>query len=291
MVNNNPISGNEFSNEESGIYSVKATYQGNTSTPTDFEIFTPKRKVALEDYTGTWCGWCPRVLLLIEEVEDVTENIVPIAIHNEDKMVFSTEQEVNWREAFEIGISLPKLRANRTDNISVIQDSQIPSAVDYITSMAGSETNNTIAIDTKLSRDKLKVNVKLLSEEGLNSSHKLAIYLYQDGLIYDQHNYYNTVEGSRWFGEGDPIENFTHNHVLEASLTENLLGDNIESISAYQTWNRTLPTVDLSSYADTANGNTFDPKRFGVAVFLVDENNTAINAQSVKAGENVDFDE
>ncbi|WP_121665677.1 Omp28-related outer membrane protein [Mesonia aquimarina] len=289
IVNDNPINGNEFSSEQSGTYSVVAQHQGTTTAITTFEIYTAKRKVALEDYTGGWCGWCPRVLLVIEEVEKVTEDVVTLAVHNNDEMEF--EQEEVLRNSFDVGSSLPKLRANRTDNINVIQDSQIPNAVDYIASMAGAEINNAIAINTKLYNDQLKVNVELISEESLPSSYKLAVYLYQDGLAYEQTNYYNNSEGSKWYQQGNPIPDFVHNHVLEASLTENLLGDNIENISAFETLNRNIGTFNLSRYSHTDNGNTFDPSRFGVAVFLVDENNNAINAQSVKAGKNVSFNE
>lgn len=289
IVNDTPINGNNFSSEQTGTYSVVAQHQGSTSAATTFEVYTAKRKVALEDYTGGWCGWCPRVLLVIEEVQEVTEDVVTLAVHNNDEMEF--EQEEALRNAFDVGSSLPKLRANRTDNINVIQDSQIPNAVEYITSMAGTATNNAIAINTKLHNDQLKVDVELISEEALPSSYKLAVYLYQDGLVYEQTNYYNNSEGSKWYQQGNPIPDFVHNHVLEASLTENLLGNNIENISAYETLNQNVGTFNLSNYAHTDNGNTFDPSRFGVAVFLVDENNNAINAQSVKAGKTINFNE
>lgn len=289
IVNNTSLTGNTFQTNETGTYEVISQYQGDTSNPESFTVFAPKRKVALEDYTGDWCGWCPRVLLVVDEVTAITDDVVVLAIHKNDDMEFSQADDLI--ESFNVGSSLPKLRANRTENINVIQDAQIPNAVQNIVSQAGTEVSSAIAINTKLSNNILNVEVNLLSEDNLPSNYKLAVYLYQDGMIFPQTNYYNTIEGSEWYQAGDPIEDFVHNHVLEASLTNNILGDEIGSTSAYQVSSKSFNNINLASYEYSQNDYTFDPTHFGVAVFLVDENNNAITAQSVKAGQNVDFDE
>ena len=42
----------------------------------------PMRKIVVEDYTGMWCGWCPRALASLENaVHKYANNIIPIAIH------------------------------------------------------------------------------------------------------------------------------------------------------------------------------------------------------------------
>ncbi|MAN26083.1 MULTISPECIES: Omp28-related outer membrane protein [Mesonia] len=289
IVNNTPISGSEFQNNQTGMYNVKALYQGSNSNTANFKIFSLKNKVVLEDYTGDWCGWCPRVLLVVDEVKEVTDDVVVLAIHKND--VMESSQADALIDAFNVGASLPKLRANRTENINVIQDSQIPNAVQNITSQAGIEISVGLAINTKLNGNNLNVEVQILSEENLPSNYRLAVYLYQDNLVFPQTNYYNDIEGSKWYQQGEHIEDFVHNHVLETSLTNNILGDEIPTVSSYTVSSKNFGSIDLSGYAHYENGNTFDPNNFGVAVFLVDENNTAINAQAVKAGESIDFDE
>lgn len=52
--------------------------------------FIPKRRVVLEEGTGTWCGYCPMGVLAIENLERVFgESIIPIAVHNQDVMTVS----------------------------------------------------------------------------------------------------------------------------------------------------------------------------------------------------------
>ncbi|PZD77245.1 Omp28-related outer membrane protein [Mesonia sp. K7] len=287
IVNGNAISGNIFSSEIDDTYSVSV---GDSNVNSEsFTVFTPKRKVAIEDYTGTWCGWCPRVLLVIDKAEEVSDDLVVLAIHNNDEMQF--EQEEAIRDAFNVGNSLPKLFVNRTQNIVVSQDVDIQPAVDYISSLAGTEVEQSIAIQTKLNGTDLRVEVDLLSSINIPSNHKLAVYLYQDKLIYDQTNYYVEVSGHPLSELGNPIPNYEHNHVLEASLTDNVLGRELSnSVEPFKTHNEVIGTIDLNNYAHTDNGNSFDVSNFGIAVFLVDENNNAVNAQSVKAGENIGFE-
>ena len=43
----------------------------------------------VEDYTGTWCGWCPRVSYAIELLEKETNDAVIVAAHQGDPMQFS----------------------------------------------------------------------------------------------------------------------------------------------------------------------------------------------------------
>jgi thiol-disulfide isomerase/thioredoxin len=48
------------------------------------------KKVIVEEGTGTWCGWCPRGFVIMEKIaEDYPEIALPIAIHNNDPMVFA----------------------------------------------------------------------------------------------------------------------------------------------------------------------------------------------------------
>ena len=49
-----------------------------------------KQYVLVEDYTGTWCGYCTRVSFAIEELKKQTNDAVVIAIHQGDPMQFVT---------------------------------------------------------------------------------------------------------------------------------------------------------------------------------------------------------
>ena len=196
------------------------------------------------------------------------------------------EQESQLREAFEI-IAFPAARLNRTTPVPNPEDGD--AALNMVLEQAGTPTSTSIAIDTKQNGDQLKITAKFRSIENLPASYKVVVYLYQDGLVFPQVNYYDTIESSPWYGLGNPIEDFVHNEVLEASLT-NLFGDPIESTPAFETYTVSFNPVNLSSYGHSENGNTFDPNQFGVIVMLVDENNNALNAQRVHVGESVGYE-
>ena len=45
------------------------------------------RRVVMEEFTGTWCGWCPRGLVGLEHLEkDFGERFIGISVHNNDPM-------------------------------------------------------------------------------------------------------------------------------------------------------------------------------------------------------------
>src|SRR5690606_18643893 len=193
-VNDNPISGNTFSTDTAGEYQIYAIYEGLQSDSQSFTIFIPRKKVALDDYTGTWCGWCPRVLTIVDLVEQQTDDVVVIAVHVNDEMEFPQYQQLF--DHFNINSALPRLYKDRGENVSVLQESDIPAAVQAFVDAAGTEVSTSIAINTSLSGDNLNISVSLISEQHIPDTYKLVVYVYQNGLVYDQTNYYNNVEGS-----------------------------------------------------------------------------------------------
>lgn len=47
----------------------------------------PQKRVVLEEATGTWCGWCPRGAVGLDEIEAAEgSNVIGIAVHNGDPM-------------------------------------------------------------------------------------------------------------------------------------------------------------------------------------------------------------
>lgn len=285
-VNNDLIEGSSFTTAQVGVYTVFAVYDSGVSQTGElnFEVFIPKRKIVYEDYTGTWCGWCVRVTTAVQTIKELSDDVVIVAIHNNDPMAFPLESQL--ANAFNVS-GYPTAKVNRTQTVPTREDD--PINIQFALNHAGEDTDLSIAINTSLSGDNLQVEVKLMSENSIPASYKIVAYIYQNGVVFPQRNYYNTLVNSPWYQMGDPLNDFVHDDVLEASLT-NIFGDLVPSTEAFEIYTKNFPTTNLSQFAYSASPNTYDPTRFGVAVYLVDENNNAINAQHVKAGQSVNFE-
>ena len=94
IVDGVSIVGNQVSYPEIGTHQVYAEYSiESTLYNSDTKIFNiviPKTRVVLEDYTGTWCGYCPNVTHAIDELRMITDDISVVAIHYGDEMTISS---------------------------------------------------------------------------------------------------------------------------------------------------------------------------------------------------------
>ena len=115
-VDGSPIMGNTFSADQEGVFSVYAEYedQGTLST-TDTESFSvviPTKNVLVEDYTGTWCGYCPAVSAAVDAVQGLTDHISIVALHNGDDLSLAIEPDI--REGLGVPSGSPRARIDRT---------------------------------------------------------------------------------------------------------------------------------------------------------------------------------
>lgn len=285
FVNGNQISGNEFSSETAASYEVYATFGNMEQTdPETFEIFIPKRKVTFEDYTGTWCGWCPRVTTAVQKLKEQSDDVVIVALHNDAHM--PSPQVSQLVSTFNVQ-GYPAARLNRSTTVPSPEDSA--NALNFVLNQAGAETNVSIAIDTELNGNDLSVTARVISEEALSNDYKIVVYITQNGLIFPQENYYHSNAASPWYQMGATINDFVHDDVMEASLT-NIFGDPLVDTPAFEEYSVSFNPISLSTYGVNSGGNSFNPSRFDVAVYIVDQNNVTQNAQHVHAGESVDFE-
>ena len=281
-VNNEAIAGNTFNSSQIGEFEVYAEYElaGNTETTEAqfFEIYIPKRKVVIEDYTGTWCGFCPIVTAAIDATHALTDDIAIVTIHKTgsgDPDLLHFPQVDELKEALGVDNGYPKGRINRTT------DWLSPYSPDEILSMAGTDTNLAIAINSTLSEtNELVVKVDLVYEEGSMAGDKLVVYLLESGVIQDQVNYYNNDPTSPYYQMGNPIPNFEHNHGLRNSLT-NLTGDSISGIPALEESTRTFSLTVPANYNN---------ENLSIVVMVVSSDDTARNAQFADVGENKSYE-
>lgn len=96
-LGNVAMSGNTFFTNTPGSYQIKATRSGVTSPEVTITVKDAgpspfSQKIIVEDYTGTWCGHCPRVGIKLDDyVVNGHPNCLVIANHgpNMDPYTFS----------------------------------------------------------------------------------------------------------------------------------------------------------------------------------------------------------
>jgi len=88
--------------EQSGVYdlTLNTTHANGMSNQdvnplrtTDLHVLelVPVKRPIIEEYTGTWCGWCVRGLVAMEELADIYgDDLVGVAYHNSDPMEVMT---------------------------------------------------------------------------------------------------------------------------------------------------------------------------------------------------------
>ncbi|WP_417352506.1 Omp28-related outer membrane protein [Flavobacterium alkalisoli] len=286
-VDNQPIEGNTFTSETYTTHEVKASYAGLESNSVTINFHDGSetnfvKRVLIEDYTGTWCGYCPRVAHAIELVKAQTDEpnhtAVAVSIHrpssnpnslNYDPYNYDTSQ----LEALLSTAGYPKGYLNRMTLWQSPEPNNLNQAIALTQgenpklglAMTSSVNNGNIALD---------VNVKFSKDfEGL----KLVVYILENGLIYEQHNY------TDYYGGVDVIEDFEHNHVLRQCITP-LLGEAINGVTTTgETYTKTFNVAVPANVENAAN--------LEFVAFIVDGNGNAINVRSAKPDETQEFEE
>ena len=55
----------------------------------------PKKRTLIEEYTGTWCGWCPIGFAAMEMLDKAfKEDFIGVAYHKNDPMAFTTDYSI-----------------------------------------------------------------------------------------------------------------------------------------------------------------------------------------------------
>lgn len=57
--------------------------------------FVPLHRPLVEEYTGTWCGWCTRGYVAMEMIDEIYgDNVVGVAYHDKDPMSVTTDYPI-----------------------------------------------------------------------------------------------------------------------------------------------------------------------------------------------------
>lgn len=170
------------------------------------------RKVVMEEFTGTWCGWCPRGMAGIECLQrDFSDDFIAIAVHGGDTFEPETYTPIlNGVSGF------PSALINRVveaDPYHGLTDANY-GIKDLVEQVKALPTEAQIGLSSKLSADNNEIEVTSYSKFNIAipdaSAYMLSYVLLEDKLVGSQTNYYAKSMSSQ-------------TGITEADLSEELL--------------------------------------------------------------------
>tara|TARA_B110000003_G_scaffold269426_1_gene300426 strand:+ start:9096 stop:10382 length:1287 start_codon:yes stop_codon:yes gene_type:complete len=268
------ISGTEFTGAQVGSIEVKAVYQTISSGSFQVHIVDPStlpsnfsKKAVIEDFTGTWCGWCPRVSYAASLVEEQTDKVFTVGIHNGDQMANSFGSTLE--NFYNVG-GWPTAYIDRASLWNYPEPNNISQALEA----AEGTVNIGLAIESSLNGSNLDMTIYQGFLQNMTNV-KLLVFILENGIITNQSNY------TGYYGGSSTLTDFEHNGVLRYVATD-IMGDLTTSTLGIH--ERSF-SVNLSSYG------VLDLSKIGILAMLVNDSARVLyNAQYASPNETKDFD-
>ena len=194
----------------------------------------------IEEFTGTWCGWCPRGIVGMEKVHEAYgDQIVQIAVHNSDPMAISAYNSVvnAYVDGFPHSITDRQFEADPSF-------ANLRSALNKSFARMASAAIELSAEWTSEAQESVKFNTTTrFAYSQNNNQYAIAFVLTEDGLKgtgsnWAQTNYYSgqgsSGEMSFWYKMGSSVTGLEYNHVAVAGWSvlngvNNSVNPNIEA--------------------------------------------------------------
>ncbi|MFI5148439.1 MAG: Omp28-related outer membrane protein [Bacteroidia bacterium] len=193
-----------------------------------------RHKVLVEEFTGMWCGDCPRGKSACEHLDSVYGNaVICISLHNNDSLSSPYSDQL----AMDCGVSqFPIAFVDRTafnagggvfQFMDETSSSWDPAVADRLKNEAPVDLIISSHFDTPSRL--LSTTLKLTAETLLNKHMRLNCVLVEDSIETDlkQMNFGNADHDSPWFEKGNPIRHYVQRNVARVNLSGNWGEDGI----------------------------------------------------------------
>ncbi|RXK82934.1 Omp28-related outer membrane protein [Filimonas effusa] len=210
------------------------------------------QKVLVEDYTGTWCQYCPRAARILEAYIAKKPNCITVGIHGgggSDPFYFTHAD--NLCNAYGIN-SFPWALVNHgskwNEETSVL-DAQFTNKWPPLG----------IAIQSTVSGTAITGKVKVKYATASNIPMKVMIMLVEDGLVYPQVNAYNNPNSTTnpYYGP-NPIPDFVHANVLRQIGVADIYNGDAIPLDAQVKNNEWTKDFTFSTTGKTATNNAYN---------------------------------
>ncbi|MGM9688743.1 MAG: hypothetical protein ACI3YD_06790, partial [Alloprevotella sp.] len=174
-----------------------------------------RRKVVCEEFTGDWCGWCPRGLVGLEKTKQAHKGwFLPISIHGGqgDPLEIDSEADYTYKEFIDLQKGAPSCTVDR--RMSGDPYWQVEAL--YATEEAA-PSGYAVKLQAWWNEDSTRVDAvaKFMAETDVNRpALSMAFVVTEDSVTgYQQHNYYagganGEMEG--WENKTDPTTDFAY---------------------------------------------------------------------------------
>lgn len=183
----------------------------------------PRRMVA-EEATGTWCPWCPRGEIFMNQMAaDFPDDFIGIAVHNNDPMVVTEhDSNINTVQGFS---GYPNVAVDR---VTCIDPSELPGVLaGRLAAVSPANISGTADFVT----DEAKINIDLTAEFFTDVSDRqftVSVILVEDGVTgtttaYNQANAYagggnGVMGGYESLPNPVPASQMVYDHVSRALI-------------------------------------------------------------------------
>ena len=186
------------------------------------------RTILLEEFTGSWCGYCPDGALKLDNlIANYPGNVVGVSIHNGDGMTFSDGIQTGFNVT-----SYPSGMINRTLVSGQAKEPFTRSLWEAeATAQIGSYTPVDVSLTSTYNVTNRELNITASADflDFASGDLRFVTMLVEDSVTgtgsgYDQVNYYSSGHSSGGVGgsghpnynDPTPIIGYVHNHVLRA---------------------------------------------------------------------------
>ncbi|MBM3414339.1 MAG: Omp28-related outer membrane protein [Bacteroidetes bacterium] len=258
---------------------------GGGTNPT---VTTYTRKAYVEDFTGTWCGWCPLMSYTLEQKQQQHgSKLIFVGMHygptGGQFDPYHSNTFLSLMNRYGIN-AFPTGLVNRQ---TVVSSSTLASNIDFA---VAAESYVGIKLETTVTGTDCALNTTVKFGSDFSKKNvKLVLMLIEDGLKYNQVNYLagnSSYQTHPYYSAGNPIPNYTHNGVFRRSITASLEGDAIPVANTGLGGQYVNNTIVSVTGIPTGKGKI-------VALVINDTGSNAstqvLNAQSVIIGQTQSF--
>lgn len=175
----------EVNGEPNSSVAAESSFKLNTFS------FLPVHRPLVEEYTGLWCGYCPRGYIAMEYVDDTFgDDQVSICFHNKDVMTVTTAYPMNVSNfpnaSVDRMVLIDPYYGTSGNDLGILED--VRSAIDKVAFAS-------IDVNAELEGDDINISTEVIFNKDFDSSPYLIGYILTcDGLIgenWNQTNYYH----------------------------------------------------------------------------------------------------